>query len=53
MLLVTLILFPLVCLYIFIRALQEERKMDNEQGKKMKEWKEKHPLPHVPGYRQL
>lgn len=35
MLLVTIILFPLFCLYIFIRAMQEERK-EKEKWEKFK-----------------
>lgn len=53
MLFVTLILFPLTCLYILIRAYQEERKMEEEEKKRRKEWDEKHPIPHIPGYRRL
>ena len=53
MLFVTLILFPLVCLYILIRAHQERRRMNEEEKKRRKEWDEKHPIPHIPGYRQL
>ena len=53
MLFVSVVLFPLFCLYILIRAYQEERKMKEEEKKRRKEWDEKHPSPHVPGSRQL
>ena len=53
MLFVTLILFPLTVLYIFIRACQEEQKMNEEEKRLRKEWDEKHPIPHIHGYRQL
>ncbi len=53
MLFVTLILFPLFCLYVLIRAHQEERKMDEEAKRRRKKWDEEHPIPHIPGYRQL
>lgn len=52
MLFVSVVLFPLACLYIVIRAYQEERKMKEEERRR-KEWDEKHPIPHVPGSRQL
>ena len=41
MLFVTLILFPLTCLYILIRAYQEERKMEEEEKKIESEESEK------------
>ena len=53
MLFVTLILFPLTFLYIFIRACQEERKMNEEEKRLRKEWDEQHPIHHIPGYRRL
>ena len=53
MLLVTIILFPLFCLYIFIRAMQEERKEKDEWEKFKKDVENSHPYKHVPGYRQI
>ena len=53
MLLVTIILFPLFCLYIFIRAMQEERKEKEEWEKFKKDVENSHPYKHVPGYRRL
>jgi len=53
MLLVTIILFPLFCLYIFIRAMQEERKEKEEWEKFKKDVEKAHPYKHIPGYRQL
>ena len=53
MLLVTIILFPLFCLYIFIRAMQEERKEKEKWEKFKKDVENSHPYKHVPGYRRL
>ena len=53
MLFVTLILFPSTFLYIFIRACQEERKMNEEEKRIRKEWDKEHPIPRIPGYRRL
>ena len=53
MLFVTLILFPLVCLYIFIRALQEERNRKEDFKKFKRDLEKKYPYQHLPGYRQL
>ena len=53
MLLVSIILFPLFCLYIFIRAMQEERKEKEEWEKFKKDVENSHPYKHVPGYRRL
>ena len=53
MLLVTIILFPLFCLYIFIRAMQEERKEKEEWEKFKKDVENSHPYKHVSEYRRL
>ena len=53
MLLVSIILFPSFCLYIFIRAMQEERKEKEEWEKFKKDVAKAHPYKHIPGYRQL
>lgn len=47
MLLVTIILFPLFCLYIFIRAMQEERKEKEEWENFKKDVENSHPYKHV------
>lgn len=53
MLFVTLVLFPLVCLYIFIRALKEDRQREKEFKKFKDDLEKKYPYQHIPGYRQL
>lgn len=53
MLFVSVVLFPLFCLYILIRAYQEERKMKEEEKKRRQEWEKNHPIHHIPGYRRL
>lgn len=53
MLFVTLILWPLFILYIFIRACQEEKEMKRKEKERREKWERDHPTPHIPGYRRL
>lgn len=53
MLLVSIILFPLFCLYIFIRAMQEERKEKEECEKFKKDVRDSYRYNHVSRYHQL
>ena len=53
MLFVTLILFPLFCIYIFVRSLQKERQRKEEYKKFKKDLEKKYPYKHIVGYRKL
>ena len=53
MLYVTLIVLPLLFLYISARIFQDWRKNREEDARFKEQLKRKYPYPHVPGYRRL